>query len=68
MWSNNDGMDPNWRPYFPDSVSIDKKELEALREVVEAARILVKLNDLKNNWQVKGLDEALLKLDEARRG
>ena len=35
MWSNNDGMDPNWRPYFSDSVS---KELESLRSENEKLR------------------------------
>jgi hypothetical protein len=80
MWSNNDGMDPNWRPYFPDSVSIDKKELDALREVVEAVQhcgakreIIGSGFETRNVYviELKYMDNisiALSKLDEARRG
>jgi hypothetical protein len=80
MWSNNDGMDPNWRPYFPDSVSIDKKELDALREVVESVRHCgAKIETIGSDFETRNayvierkyMDNilmALSKLDEARRG
>jgi peptide subunit release factor 1 (eRF1) len=67
MWSNNDGMDPNWKPDFTDTVRVNKSELEALREVAEAARDA--LDDMDRMFRTtQRLEDALKELDEARRG
>jgi hypothetical protein len=38
MWSNNDGMDPNWKPYFPPADCSECEKLKAELERVKAER------------------------------
>jgi hypothetical protein len=40
MWSNNDGMDPNWKPYYPpqvDLVGTLREQIINLRNELDAA-------------------------------
>ena len=57
MWSNNDGMDPNWRPTPPSIDELQEKcrkykeMLFEANDVLRSAHSVASRDGLQTNWQ-----------------